>query len=150
MSHSYTKLLYHCVFSTKDRKRQIKPDIRHGLYAYIAGILERHEGRLIRAGGTEDHVHLLFELRPTTALADIIRLLKTNSSKWVHESFPEARSFRWQTGYAVFTVSRSSVDAVLHYIEDQEAHHRSRSFDDEYREFLRRHTVTFDERFVLG
>lgn len=145
MSHSYTKLLYHCVLATKERRQFLKPDLRQRIYGYIKGIVAQCDGRVLAIGGTADHVHILLELPGSISIAEAMRLVKTNSSKWIHEMFPTHTSFAWQTGYAAFTVSSSAVDDVVHYIENQERHHRTRSFDEELVEFLRRHQLQFDE-----
>ena len=149
MSHTYAKLLYHCVFSTKDRLPQIQNPMRDRLCAYIGGILEHRGGRLIKAGGTENHVHLLAELNTTVSVSDIMRDVKANSSKWIHETFPAAASFQWQTGYAAFTVSTSAVPDVIRYLEHQDEHHQTRTFEQEFVEFLQRHSIEFDERYLL-
>ena len=149
MSHTYAKLLYHCVFSTKARLPQIENPMRDRLYAYIGGILEHRGGRLIRAGGSKNHIHLLTELGATVSVSDVMRDVKANSSKWIHETFPAAASFQWQTGYAAFTVSTSAARDVIRYLEHQDEHHQTRTFEQEFVEFLRRHGIEFDERHVL-
>jgi len=145
MSHSYTKLLYHCVFATKERQQFLKPDLCRRIYGYIKGVVAQCNGRVLAIGGTADHAHMLLELPGQISIAEAMRLVKTNSSKWIHETFPTHTSFAWQTGYAAFTVSLSAVDDVVRYIENQDRHHRTRSFDDEFREFLRRHGVELVE-----
>jgi REP element-mobilizing transposase RayT len=149
MAHTFTKLAYHCIFSTKGRARLITPDIRERLYAYIGGILREHGSTSLRAGGTEDHVHLLIELAATLPVADAMRIIKANSSKWIRETFPTHGVFAWQTGYAAFTVSASAIDDVKRYIDRQLEHHRERTFEEEFIEFLRRHDLEYDERYVL-
>jgi putative transposase len=149
MAHTFTKLVYHCIFSTKGRARLITPDIRKRLYAYIGGILREHGSTSLRAGGTEDHVHLLIELSATMQIAEAMRLVKANSSKWIRETFPIHAGFAWQTGYAAFSVSMSAVDDVARYLDGQEQHHRSRTFEQEFIEFLRRHNLEYDERYVF-
>lgn len=139
MTHTLTKLHYHCIFTTKHRRPTLTDDIRARVYGYIRGILAEHNAKLIAVGGITDHVHLFVELPPALAVADAMRLVKTNSSKWLRESFPAHADFRWQRGYAAFTVSRSAADEVVRYIEDQKSHHRVRTFDEEYRAFLERH-----------
>jgi putative transposase len=149
LSHTYTKLLFHCIFSTKGRRAFINKDISERLYAYIGGILREHGARLAEAGGTEDHVHLLIEPPATLPVADVMRLVKANSSKWMRESYPTHASFGWQTGYAAFTVSVSAVDDVISYIQQQAEHHRTRTFTEEFVEFLRRNKIEYDERYAL-
>lgn len=149
MAHTHTKLLYHLIFSTKLRRAQIKPAFREPLFTYMGGIIKRSGGHLLRIGGTADHVHLLVELGPTTPIADLMRLIKTNSSKWIHETYPLAAGFAWQTGYAAFSVSSSAADDVARYIDGQDQHHRTHTFETEFVEFLRRHRIEYDRRFVL-
>jgi putative transposase len=148
MPSSYTSLAYHIVFSTKFRRPTLKDDIRDEAYRYIAGIVAHKDGRLIEIGGIEDHVHLLTSCSPRIALADFVRDIKANSSKWLHEVHA-VRDFAWQTGYAAFSVSCSQLDAVRSYICDQAAHHRERSFEDEFRDILKRHGIAFDERYLF-
>lgn len=148
MSSTYTKLLYHCIFSTKNRRAIITKEIRERLYPYIGGILSEHRARLVAGGGTEDHVHLLLELPATLAVADAMRVVKANSSKWVRETFPTAVPFAWQTGYAAFTVSESSADTVVRYIERQVEHHQGRGCSEELIGLLRRHRIDYEERYV--
>ncbi len=109
MAHTYTNLTYHVIFSTKDRRPLIRDAFRDRLFGYIGGILDQHDGRLIRAGDTAGHVHLLFQMPASKSLAEMMRAVKAVSSKWIHESYPDAGAFAWQSGYAAFTVSRSAV-----------------------------------------
>ena len=146
MGHTFSKLLYHCVFSTRERRPLITDDISERLLSYIAGILRNHNGHLIKGGGTADHVHLLMELDASTPVADAMRLVKANTTKWIHETFPEHAAFAWQTGYAAFTVSLSAVPQVTSYIENQKEHHRLTSFDDELLAFARRHGLEEKQR----
>jgi putative transposase len=148
MAKSYTNLLYHLVFSTRERRPLITPERRARLYDYVGGTIRELGGIALAIGGIEDHLHLLAKLRPDKALSDILRDLKANSSGWMHDVFPEASDFRWQNGYGAFTVSRSHVPAVSLYIANQERHHAKRSFRDEFVEMLRINDVEFDERFL--
>ena len=148
MSHTYARLLCHGVFSTEGRRPFIRAEWRDRLYGYLSGILTNHQGRLIRAGGTADHVHVLMELRPSICVADAMRLLKANSSKWMHETFSGTQGLGWQTGYGAFSVSPSNADAVVAYIDRQEEHHRNSTFQEEFRSLLRKHQIEFDEATV--
>lgn len=150
LSHTYAKLHYHCVFSTKDRRALIKESIRERLYAYVGGILREHKSQLIAVGGTENHIHLLVDLPATLPVSDAMRLVKANSSKWIRETFATHQSFAWQTGYAAFSVSSSAVPDVTRYIQRQAEHHRTATFEEEFVEFLRRHQVEYDERYLWG
>jgi REP element-mobilizing transposase RayT len=150
MPSSYTALNYHVVFSTKNRAPLITSNHAERLYAYVGGIIRDERGKLLASGGMADHVHLLVSLHPQTSLSDIMRIVKSKSSKWTHETFPEHAAFGWQDGYAAFTVSASNVDDVRRYIANQQEHHRKLSFEDELRAFLDRHGVEYDERYVFG
>lgn len=148
MSHTYTNLLSHLVFSTKDRQPLIDPDLKPQLLPYMAGIIRNQGNKILSINAVEDHLHLLWELSPTWAFADAVRVLKANASKWVNEN--SHRRFAWQTGYGAFSVSQSNVPAVAHYIENQEQHHRRRTFEEEFLELLTRHGIAFDPKYVLG
>ena len=150
MGHTYTALQYHIVFGTKDRLPSIQPKLQSRLYEYIGGIVRGENGMLIAIGGMPDHIHLLVTLHSTTCLADMLRRIKANSSKWVHENVPEMKTFAWQAGYAAFTVSRSVLGDVEAYIHNQQTHHATLSFEDEFVAFLERHGIEYDERYVMG
>jgi putative transposase len=150
MSHTYTHLAIHIVFSTKDRTPSISVEIRPELFAYMGGIVRNFGGKPIIINGLADHVHLLISLPPTMALADALRVLKANSSKWVHESWPERSTFGWQTGYGAFSVSHSAVDDVTQYIQNQETHHRKYSFQEEFLALLKKHNIPYDEPYIWG
>lgn len=147
MPSTYSNLLYHIVFSTKDRERLITEDFKEELYSYMAGIAREEGGTLLEIGGIEDHVHLLAKFKPSIAVSDMLRLIKTNSSKWAHEDKGHAR-FGWQEGYAAFSVSESQVVAVQRYIRNQAAHHRRQSFKEEFVAMLERHSVEYDPRYL--
>jgi putative transposase len=146
---SYTSLTYHVVFSTKYRKPTLTPAIRHETCRYITGIIAHKQGQLLEIGGVDDHLHILTVCSPRVAVADFIRDIKSNSSKWLREDKLQ-REFEWQTGYAAFTVSCSQIDTVRQYIRGQEEHHCVQSFDDELRALLKRHGITFDEKHLFA
>jgi len=148
MPSSYAALNYHLVFSTKNRVAHITSDIQERLYSYVGGIVRKEKGQLIAAGGIPDHVHFLMTLHPTIAVADLMRVVKANSSKWLHESFPSKAGFGWQDGYGAFTVSNSNIDQVKKYIADQEEHHRTMTFQEEFIVFLKKHNIPYDERYI--
>lgn len=147
MPQSFASLHCHIVFSTKHRQPQISDELRPRLFEYIGGILRNQSSCLIAAGGVPDHIHLLVSLGRTIAVADAVRIVKTNSSSWIHEELrlPE---FGWQDGYGAFAVSYSNVESVKQYLANQAEHHRSRTFQEEFREFLRRHGLEWDERYI--
>ena len=148
MPSSYTCLRYHLIWSTKHRQPLISEDIRDRLFQYIGGIIRDDGGKLLAAGGMPDHVHLLADIGKQQSVVDAVRDIKANSSGWIHKTFPQYQSFAWQTGYGAFTVSYSSVEAVKNYIANQAEHHRQRTFQEEFVEFLQRHGIEYDERYL--
>jgi len=148
MAHTYTSILVHAVFSTSGRAPLLTDDLRPEMHAYLAGILRRLEAVPIIVGGATDHVHLLARLPADLAVADCLRVLKTNSSRWAKARGPQRRSFAWQGGYGAFSVSESKRGAVIRYIQDQEQHHRRISFQEEFLKLLKSHGVEFDERYI--
>lgn len=147
MPSTHVSLHYHLVFSTKERVPSIDAAFRSRLHAYLGGVVRGLGGTPLEIGGVADHVHLLVGLKPTHTLSDIMRVMKSDSSKWLHDEMRQNR-FAWQEGYGAFTVSRSNVDGVRTYIAQQEEHHRQRSFQEEYLEFLEKHEIEFDERYL--
>ena len=147
MSSTHLSLHYHVVFGTKARIAMIAPEWRERLHAYIGGVLRDLGGIPESVGGTADHVHILAGLKATHCLSDVLRDLKRGSSEWVHTTVGQ-RKFAWQEGYGAFTVSCSKREAVRQYIAGQEEHHRTRTFREEYIEFLQRHGVPFEERYL--
>jgi putative transposase len=137
VANTYTALHYHVIFSTKNREPWIGADIEERIWKFIGGIARNHQMTAIQVGGVEDHVHSLVTTPPTIAPAQIAQLLKGPSSKWIHEEFPSLRNFGWQDGYGAFTVSKSNIPEVIKYIENQRAHHRKKTFQEEYPEFLK-------------
>jgi REP element-mobilizing transposase RayT len=148
MPSSYTHLLYHVVFSTKERRPLITPALRTELYPYIGGIIRDQRGILLEIGGMPDHVHLVVRIRPDMAVADLVRLVKSNASKWVHERTDLTTEFAWQTGYGAFTVSASQLETVRRYVQNQEEHHRKQTFQEEVLWLLKKHGIEYDERFL--
>jgi putative transposase len=148
MPDSYTNLLYHIVFSTKDRRPLITPEYETQLYDYIGGIVRSVGGISLALNGTEDHIHLLTKLRPDRAVSDVLRDLKANATGWMHDVFPSLKNFSWQRGYGAFTVSQSNVEDVRNYISRQKEHHRKTSFREEFIQFLQINGIDYNERFV--
>jgi REP element-mobilizing transposase RayT len=148
MSDSYTNLLYHVVFSTKDRRKLITPDVEPRLYDYIGGTVRRLGGISLELNGTTDHIHLLAKLRPDSPLSDVLRDLKANASGWMHQVFPALKDFSWQRGYSAFTVSQSNVEQVRLYIARQKEHHVRVSFRDEFIQFLEANGIEYDPRYI--
>lgn len=148
MGHTYTRLLVHVVFSTKNRAALIDEVLRPRLFEYMAGVARHEFGRALEIGGTVDHVHALLSLRAEVSTAEAVRKLKSLSSGWVHRTFRDRPGFSWQDGYAAFSVSESALSRVRAYIAGQEEHHRRMSFDEELQAFLNRHSIAFDPRHL--
>jgi REP-associated tyrosine transposase len=148
MSHTFTNLLTHVLFSTKDRRRSIVPEIKAQLHAYMGGIVRELKGNPLTINGVSDHVHLLVQFPPTLALSEAMGVLKANSSGWVNETFPRRQKFAWQTGYTGFSVSQSNASAVIEYISRQEEHHQKMTFQEELIKYLKRHGIAYDERYI--
>lgn len=149
MGSTFTKLVYHFVFSTKDREPSLREETRDRLYGYIGGIIRQEGGVLLQAGGVADHIHLLAGLKTEPSVAAVLRSVKSKSSGWMNQSIAPQDHFQWQAGYAAFTVSESQVARVRRYIQNQESHHRRVSFKEELIELLRRHGIEYDERYLL-
>lgn len=147
MPQSLLQVPIHLVFSTKHRRPLIEPEIESELHRYIAGILREYHCPAILVGGASDHVHILHTMGRTISYADMIEEVKKGSSKWVKTKGPRFSDFYWQNGYGGFGVG-DGLEGVKTYIAGQRAHHKTVSFQDEYRAFLRRHNVEFDERYV--
>jgi REP element-mobilizing transposase RayT len=145
---SYVCTYAHCVFSTKERRPFITPELRERLWPYLGGIARENGIKAVSIGGVADHVHLLLSLPATMPIAKAMQLIKGGSSKWVHETFPEQRLFAWQTKYGAISVSVSQVDKIVRYIENQEAHHRKMTFQGEFIALLKKHGMNYDERYV--
>jgi putative transposase len=149
MAGAYCNLLYHFLFSTKGRRPLISSAMKPRLHDYIGGIVRGEDGDLLEINSVTDHVHLLVRLHPTRAVADMLRLIKSNSSRWVNETYRRGPTFAWQEGYAAFTVSQSQVARIAAYIRGQEEHHRGHDFRRELVALLRRNGIAFDERYLL-
>jgi len=148
MAHTFANLLTHVIFSTKDRQPLISPDLKPDLLAYLGGIVRELQGEAMVSNSMPDHVHMLLWLPPSLAVAEALRVVKTNSSRWVHQARNGHRGFAWQTGYGAFSVSQSNAASVVQYIREQEKHHRHISFQEEIITFLKKNGVEYDERYI--
>jgi REP element-mobilizing transposase RayT len=148
MPQSLSRVLVHLIFSVRDRAPVLADGIEKELHPYLAVVLRENDCPCLKAGGWVDHVHLLFGLSRTKAIAEAVEMVKTSSSKWIKTKGAAFSGFHWQNGYGAFSVSQSDADAVMKYIEEQAEHHRTKTFQEEYRTFLRRYQVPYDERYV--
>jgi REP element-mobilizing transposase RayT len=148
MPNTFTSLHYHIIFGTKHRERWITPDIEERVWAYLGGIARENDLHPLLIGGVEDHIHILLGLPPTLTVSEALKRIKGGSSGWVKENFPACRNFAWQDGYGAFTVSKSLIPDVEAYIRGQRDHHKVKTFQEEYRAFLDKHEVKYDERYL--
>ncbi len=148
MPQSLSSILIHLVFSTKNREPFITPAIEPELQPYIASILRALKSPSLAVDGTDDHVHILFSLGRTITVADVVEEFKTGSSKWIKTKGSEFNNFHWQKGYGAFSIGQSNVPELKPYIRSQKEHHRRVTFQDEYRKFLHRYGIEYDERYV--
>lgn len=148
MAQSFASLHYHLIFGTKGREPILADAIRPRLYEYVGGMLRAGRSKLLAAGGMPDHTHWLVSLHRQTSVAEALRQIKASSSKWIHDQYPEMSHFAWQVGYGAFAVSYSNLEAVESYIRGQAEHHRTTTFQEEFRAFLKHHDIAFDERYL--
>ena len=148
MSGTYTNLIYHIVFSTKQRRGLITTTLEDELYKYIGGIIRNLDGTCLKINGMTDHIHILAKLPPKIAVSDALREIKSNSSKWVNESKSGLHQFGWQDGYAAFSISKSQIESARKYIRDQKEHHAGRDFKSELIALLDKHEIEYDERYI--
>jgi REP element-mobilizing transposase RayT len=148
MPQSLARLHVHLIFSTKNRQSILRDSVRTSLHAYLATVLQNLECPPVLINSVEDHVHVLFELSRTVVVSQAVEEVKKSSSKWIKTQGAEYAGFAWQAGYGAFAVSESNVQVVRAYISKQQEHHRRKTFQEEYRAFLDRHKVAYDERYV--
>jgi putative transposase len=148
MPQSLSSILVHLIFSTRNREPFMTPTIEEELFPYVAKILRELKSPSIAINGTSDHLHVLFALGRTITVAALVEEIKTNSSKWIKTKGREFKNFHWQRGYGAFSGGQSNVETVKRYIRNQKEHHRRVTFQDEYREFLKRYGIDYDERYV--
>jgi putative transposase len=148
VSHTYISNLVHCVFSTKNRRNLIKPEIQPDLWAYLGGIANKNGFKTLCVGGTENHAHALLSLPATMQLAKAMQLIKGASSHWMNEN--HTKGFAWQEGYGAFTIGISQKAETIAYIRSQPEHHRKHTFEEEFIAFLKKHNVNYDPQHVWG
>jgi len=148
MPQSLSFLLVHIVFSTKNRSPLLREELRKKLFVYLATVARDNRCECYRVGGVADHVHLALRISRTTHVSELVKQLKVNSSVWVKDNFSNSAKFAWQRGYGAFSVGPADREALVHYIDMQEQHHRKISFQDEFRAFLNKYEIEFDEQYV--
>lgn len=149
MPNTYTNIFFHVIFSVKERRPLLSPNLQYKLYPYVGGIAKKNKFQTISIGGTDNHIHILLSLRPDITISKAVQLIKGGSSKWIHNNFLDLKIFSWQEGYGAFTVSTSQIDNVKRYITNQEQHHKKIDFKQEYRELLKINNIDFDEEYLF-
>ena len=148
MAQTLVSLMVHIIFSTTNREAFITPEIEPELSAYVGGILKNHESRLLDAGGTADHIHLLVSQSKNVSLSSLLKDVKKDSSSWIKTKGNQFRNFHWQDGYGAFSIGKSDIRELKRYIAGQKEHHRRRTFQEELIEFLEDYGVAYDERYL--
>jgi putative transposase len=149
MPNTYTQIHIQAVFTVQNRTCLITKQWKEDLYRYITGIIQSRGHKLIAIGGMPDHIHILFGMRLNEALSDLMQAVKGDSSKWINENRLTVGRFSWQEGYGAFSYGRSQLPSVVKYVLNQEAHHRSKTFIEEYHELLRKFEVVYEERYTF-
>ena len=150
MANSYICCYMHCIFSTKSRQNLIAPELQKRLWPYMGGIARENDMSALAVGGTENHIHILLSIPSTLSVAKSMQLIKGGTSKWIHETFPSPQNFAWQEGYGAFSVSKSLIEKTIAYINNQQEHHRTLSFEKEYIGFLEKFGIAYDKNYVFG
>jgi putative transposase len=148
MSHTFTKLLTHIIFSTKERRSLMDDELQLRLFPYLGGITREMGGTPLMINGPSDHVHLLVQTKASVSIAKLVETVKSNSTRWVHQEWKERWKFAWQEGYGAFSVGPLQVPEVIKYIARQKEHHRKISFQQEFVSFLQKYGIEYDERYI--
>lgn len=149
MPNTYTQIHIHCIFAVKYRQALITKDWKERLHKYITGIVQNHGHKMIAINSMPDHLHLLFGMRPTQSLSDLMRIVKGDSSEWINKMRLTSTPFRWQEGYGAFSYEKKKISVVAAYIGNQELHHQNKTFLEEYREFLVNFEIDYDDQYVF-
>lgn len=149
MANTYTQIHIQMVFAVQNRDCIIRESWKEELYKYMTGIIQNHNHKVLAINGMPDHVHILIGMRPTQSLSELMQDIKGDSSKWINQKGFVRGKFSWQEGYGAFSYSKSHVDKAIDYIKNQEHHHREKSFMEEYRAFLEKFEVDYDERYIF-
>jgi putative transposase len=149
MANTYHQIHIQSIFAVKKRTGLIQKEWKDELYKYITGVIQKYDHKLLTINGMPDHVHIFFGMRPTQSLSDLIQDVKGGSSKWINEKKFIKAKFEWQEGFGAFSYSKSQASRVIAYIQNQETHHRKITFLDEYKKFLEKFEVDYDERYIF-
>jgi putative transposase len=149
MANTYTQIHIHFVFAVKFRHGIIQSKWKEDLYKYMTGIIQNDNHKLLAINGMPDHIHIMIGLRPAQSISDLMKNVKQSSSKWINENKLTNGHFEWQEGYGAFSYSKSQIGQVVNYIQNQELHHKKKTFRDEYLDFLEKFEVDYDDKFIF-
>jgi len=149
MGHTYSNNLYHIIFSTKGRRGLLTDNMQEEFHRYTAGIVQNLDCSLLKINSVVDHVHLLCKIKPSISVSDFVSKVKSNSSRWLKRRFELPSGFQWQSGFSCFSVSKSAADAIIRYIENQQEHHKTVTFEDELKLFLDKHGINYNPMLYL-
>ncbi|MEL6717268.1 MAG: IS200/IS605 family transposase [Bacteroidota bacterium] len=149
MANTYTQIHIQAIFAVQSREGLILKEWKHDLYKYITGIVQNYGHKMLQINGMPDHIHAFFGMRPTQSISDLMREIKADSSKWINEKGFVRGKFSWQEGYGAFSYAKSQVPKVIKYVQNQEEHHKKKSFREEYLAFLKAFDVDYDERYIF-
>ena len=147
---SYHSLYYHIIFSTKNRKSYLDEAQLEEMYKYMSGVIKSMIAKLFLINGPSDHVHVALSMNPDVSISDCVRTIKANASRWIHQRFERLRDFSWQEGYLAFSVSKSNIQAVVRYIQNQREHHKTITFEEELKSFLKKHNIDYNPQYFPG
>ena len=149
MANTYTQIHIQTIFAVQNRQSLIQKEWKEELYRYITGIVQNNKHKMLQINGMPDHVHLLIGMRPSQSLSDLMKAVKGESSEWINKKGFTRGKFSWQAGYGAFSYAKSHVPKVIRYIQNQEEHHKEKTFIEEYLDFLKAFEIEFDERFIF-
>ncbi len=149
MANTYTQIHLHIIFAVQNRKSLIQREWAEELHKYMTGIVQHHKHKMLQINGMPDHIHMLIGMRPSQSLSDLMRMVKGESSEWVNKKGFTKTKFSWQAGYGAFSYAKSQLPIIIRYIQNQEKHHREKTFGEEYHDLLEAFQVDYDERYVF-
>ncbi len=149
MANTYTQIHLHCIFAVKHRMALISKDWKERMQEYITGIIQNHGHKMIVINSMPDHLHMFFGMRPTQSLSDLMRIVKGESSEWINSNRLSRTRFNWQEGYGAFSYEKNKLEIVVNYIQNQEEHHKKKTFLEEYKQFLEKFEVVYDDRYIF-
>jgi len=149
MANTYSQIYLQVVFAVKGRRSLIQIEWKDELYKYICGVVNGKKEKVYAIGGVSDHIHILISIKPNSIISDLVRDIKCNSTKWINERQYVIGKFQWQEGFGAFSYTHWHLDTIINYINNQEEHHKKKSFKNEYIEFLEQFYIEYDEKYLF-